>query len=91
MSSTGPVWPLASGSMSGSLVGKPDGDGALNGENRGKMEKAYMELVGTSCDLRLMIAALTPPPEACQLTAMYFPPADTTSVSHAEPLILTFS
>ena len=34
---------------------------------------------------------LTPPPDTCQLTAMYLPPAVTRSVSHAEPEIFAFS
>lgn len=45
----------------------------------------------SSCAGQTGSMKLTPPPETCQLTARYFPPAVTRLVSHAEPEIFAFS
>lgn len=60
-------------------------------EARRKRPELHQLLVQKDHYLCLVLNGLTPPPDACQFTARYFPPAETTSVSHAEPLILTFS
>jgi hypothetical protein len=90
------VWPRAKGKISGNFVGKPAGEGGVYGEKAGKIQNAYTiqhHLLGFGFDntCRLTKTGLTPPPDACQFTEIYLPPAATTSVSHALPLILTFS
>ena len=52
VSSTGPVWPLASGRMSGSFCGKPAGEGGVKGEYVGRIANAYRHLCNPSGHVR---------------------------------------
>jgi len=58
VSSTGAVCPLASGSRSGSFVGKPAGLGEVNGEKMGRIANAYTK---SSATAGLLVGLVTYP------------------------------